>query len=97
MSLKDSAQKKYKRLLIDNPQDQSIIAEIPIEILGMILIKLPHQTFKEIVIHTSKQTMANAVAFLQSDKAAHFIWQINTIDPHLKNDIFALLKPEQQA
>lgn len=97
MSLKDSAQKKYKKLLIDNPQDQSVISEIPIEILGMILIKLPHQTFKQIVTRTSRQTLANAVAFLQSDKAAHFIRQINNIDPDLKNDIFSLLKPEQQA
>jgi len=97
MYLKDSAQKKYKQLLINNPKDQSIISKIPIEVLGMILIKLPYQTFKEIVIHTSKQTLANAASFLQSDKVAHFMRQINTIDPHLKDDIFTLLKPEQQA
>jgi len=97
MPLKDSAQKKYKQLLIDIPQDQSIISKIPIEILGMILIKLPQQTFKQIVTQTSKQTLANAVAFLQSDKAAYFMRQINTIDPNLKNDIFSLLKVEQQA
>jgi len=97
MSLKDSAQKKYKKLLIDNPQNQSVISKIPIEILGMILIKLPSLTFKQIITQIPKQTLADAVPFLQSDKAAYFMRQINNIDTHLKNDIFALLKPEQQA
>ena len=97
MSLKDSAQKKYKQLLIDNPQDQSIISKIPIEILGMILIKLPPLTFKQVITQIPKQTLAHAVPFLQSDKAAYFIRQINNINPHLKNDIFSLIKPEERA
>ena len=96
MSLNDSAQKNYKQLLLDNPQNQSIISKIPIENLGMNLIKLPHQTFEQIVAQISKQTLANAVCFLQSNKAAHLIQRINTIDPHLKNNIFSLLKQEQQ-
>ncbi|WP_457750056.1 magnesium transporter [Sulfurimonas sp.] len=83
--------KNYKNLILQNPHNKDVINQIPKENLVNILLKLPHEVFKEVLYILPYKKLAEAIALETSNKAKHIIHRINNIDTSLQKRIYTLL------
>jgi len=90
------ALKSYKNILLKNPKNRELLNQIPIENLVATLLKLPHEVFKDLLHTISYEKLAEAISYVESNKAKHIIHRINSIDTKLQKHIYQLLQEEQQ-
>jgi magnesium transporter len=90
------ALQEYKTLLLKQPKSSNVLSKIPIEHLVTTLLKLPHEVFKDLLHTISYEKLAEAISYVESNKAKHMIHRIDTIDTQLQKQIYTLLQEEQK-
>jgi magnesium transporter len=91
-----SALKEYKNIILKNPRNKELLNKIPIQNLVATLLKLPHEVFKDLLHSISYEKLAEAISYVESNKAKHIIYRINSIDSQLQKHIYSLLQEEQK-
>ncbi len=96
MSQRFSAQKNYKQFLLKNQKNTVAIEQVPIEHLAVTLLKLPHEVFVKTLKSLSYDKLAQAISYIESNKAKHLINRIDSVDSKLQKEIYTLLESEQK-